>query len=152
MQRIHTTTLHLSLYSLFTCTAGCRSTGKSAQSKNMARAAPLPTGASRPGRIDIGTEFVYNKTIKEGRRRQTVAPPVLVKRSNRSPWWGDGYFFFAWRTRPMMPMITRQNWYSSDVTIASPPSETKEERRSLLRRMGSTPNHPRRKRNRLSLS
>ena len=36
--------------------------------------------------------------------------------------WRGGYFFFACRNKLMIPMITRQNWKSSEyVSMLSPP-------------------------------
>ena len=69
MQRIHSTTLHFSPHSLFTCAAGCRSTGKSAQPKNVVRAAQMPAGRAVPAAMSRNRKVMHRTLQARDQRR-----------------------------------------------------------------------------------
>ena len=90
--------------------------------------------------IDRGRGVGYNKDIK--RALLTDSSPLQVRlRSSPVPWEGDGYFFFMALiviisemtptiSKPISAMAEQRAKSSMYSTIASPPLETEEERRT----------------------
>ena len=81
------------------------------------RGIPCQRGKARLDKSGKGG-YTEHKKGAAGRR---LALKIWL-RSNRYLWGMGGYFFFACRNKLMIPMITRQNWKSSEyVSMLSPP-------------------------------